>query len=345
VATVFVRMPDGDPSEGHLTHTGVDPGGRVSEGDEIGRLAGSRRLWCPVDGVVVRWLVVEFDLVPAGTPLVEIDTGPPGRDARETALLGAILDAPEELAAYLVYADWLAEQPDEPSRKRGELIRRQCEDDAALALADEVYGTTYAGMELLLDRGFPLALFGSDLQFAMVAPHVLERVPLLDLSLHGNTPGMLEEIARLPGLAALRKLVLTGFSDGLRPLLSSPHLRGLRVLHLEDIGDPLLSEGISACPGPLEELVVKSCPAIYLRRKPPRILKLLHMPLGDRGAAALPLEGVEVLVLRSCSLQRPEELLAVPRPSLRKLDLSGNALEAQVLESLREVYGERLIVV
>ena len=48
-----------------------------------------------------------------------------GMSDQEPQLLKAVLDAPDDDAPRLAYADWCAQQPDEPARARAEFIRAQ----------------------------------------------------------------------------------------------------------------------------------------------------------------------------------------------------------------------------
>jgi uncharacterized protein (TIGR02996 family) len=50
--------------------------------------------------------------------------------SQANAFLAAILDEPDLLAHRLVFADWLEDQPDEPSRQRGEFIHAQIERES-----------------------------------------------------------------------------------------------------------------------------------------------------------------------------------------------------------------------
>src|ERR1700733_7459762 len=49
---------------------------------------------------------------------------------QENAFLDAILNEPDEMAHRLVYADWLDDRGDEPSRDRAEFIRAQIERES-----------------------------------------------------------------------------------------------------------------------------------------------------------------------------------------------------------------------
>lgn len=176
------------------------------------------------------------------------------------SLMAQIVEAPEDDAPRLVYADWLLERDD----PRGELLRLQC----ALASADET-GEADANAEQLRRREIellerfgaewiaPLADFGARPEFErglLRVHHALigsflqkrhqqalnEHLPRLGVG-HLILRGSTKRVPQLAACAALQWTPELTWYDcqlddrGIDALLTSPHLRRLSALGLEKL--------------------------------------------------------------------------------------------------------------
>ena len=186
----------------------------------------------------------------------------------QRALFQALLDAPDDDAPRLVYADWLEENgeadraefirvgcalagipEDDPRRKqldrREQQLRDQHEDAWKSALRQ--LGATH----IFFERGFPHSLGMDAGEFVINAEALFAAAPLRKAELFGTfIPGL--ALATLPQLAQLEFLWLSGeliedppndgfprwptrggLSDpGLQSLAASPFVANLRELHL-----------------------------------------------------------------------------------------------------------------
>ncbi len=248
------------------------------------------------------------------------------------SLFRAILDAPDDDAPRLVYADWLMEHGD---AERGEFIRlsvllhrRGMEDvlstgDADCVRRDELLrknrerwlaelpaldGIKWWGFR----RGF--ATIRAEGEWPALKKHGRRSwaaSPCEALSIYRLTPQGARQLALSPWMPRLRELdidwVGSHFRAGLRELLRHPSLASLRVLDLKSSG------------------------------------------IGDEGARLLAgcphLTGLEELLLE-CNDIRDAGALALARtphfPSLKELWLSRNLVEdAATRAALRERWGKR----
>lgn len=173
-------------------------------------------------------------------------------------LLQAVLDAPDDDAPRLAYAQWCEQQADEASTARAELIRTQL-DLAAMDPADvkagrafrreqrvrellERHGTTWrqplegrVGQAHFL-RGFIGWIELSARQWLDHADHILARAPVQHLDLTG-VRDVDEALFDAPSLAGIRSLSMKhcGLHDvHVQLLAASPHVGALRWLSLAD---------------------------------------------------------------------------------------------------------------
>jgi uncharacterized protein (TIGR02996 family) len=180
-------------------------------------------------------------------------------DARGEDLLARIIAEPDDLAAVLVYGDWLAEQGD----VRGELIRVQCELEREDLDDDRHVALVARERELLVHRGAllaPIAAFvesatlrrglidGVTIRAGQLAKHgaaLLERHPIRRLEVIVDGPAELARLATLPFLARVPELAIEGASKRtgravVEPsaTLASPLWATVRSLSLGRLGDP-----------------------------------------------------------------------------------------------------------
>jgi uncharacterized protein (TIGR02996 family) len=151
----------------------------------------------------------------------------------EAARLKAILDAPQDDAPRLDYAQWIESQGDAMSLARGELIRAQIDlvhMDPAVVKSGLAFGTQQR-IQDLIDRhgsawGQPLAGWVDAFQFerGFVGWIELGARSWLD---HGD---------RILALAPVQHLDLTGVRDVDEALADSPLLAGIRSLSMNDCG-------------------------------------------------------------------------------------------------------------
>jgi uncharacterized protein (TIGR02996 family) len=166
----------------------------------------------------------------------------PARIDDESALKQAVLDAPEDDAPRLVYADWLLERGD----VRGELIRLQCTTYHDLKRADailKVSASTFAGeaapYKPVFARGFVDEVAMSVAAFAKHGERVFGTEPVrkLDMTRPSLTAEQLKKLAATPALRLVRELHLGCKQDTpLAALGASPHLERLKVLRLQFCG-------------------------------------------------------------------------------------------------------------
>jgi uncharacterized protein (TIGR02996 family) len=189
-----------------------------------------------------------------------------GRD--HASLLAAILEAPDDDAPRLVYADWLEEQGD---ADRAEFIRLQCRlaqrerdgpldyNDDDVARASELGSYTgqawrndlprVRGVEYSLTmpeyyRGFPTLEVDAPVSLVRAAKQLLTFTPVEFVKVRNLTPANARPLARSDVLARLRVLSLDWGGEpnaALAELLSAPAVGGLRVLSA-----PLEDEGVRA---------------------------------------------------------------------------------------------------
>jgi uncharacterized protein (TIGR02996 family) len=165
-----------------------------------------------------------------------------------TSFLRAILDAPEEDAPRLVYADWLEEQGDprgefirlqvEAARGADPLRRRELQRSAAAIL--EIHEAEWlAPIRSFLARwqfrrGFVEAIDIETLHFLSRAERIWEVEPVTSMNLLG-VGQFGSAIAVVPQLTHLRRLNVgihaTLGDDGFEPLTTTPYLVNLRVLN------------------------------------------------------------------------------------------------------------------
>ncbi len=174
----------------------------------------------------------------------------------EAALLRAVVEAPDDDAPRLVYADWLLERGD----TRGELITLQCEmAHASGARRDELERRAKAILEASwrnlagelaeytrkewFDRGFPARLRMTAAAFAKHGARFLDAAPVTALELdHPRfTAKDLTKLGAAPALARVRTLAIAQSDPGSKPLplaalAESPNLGGLRRLELTFCG-------------------------------------------------------------------------------------------------------------
>jgi uncharacterized protein (TIGR02996 family) len=212
-------------------------------------------------------------------------------------LLRDVIEHPDEDGPRLIFADWLEEHGD-PAR--AEFIRLQCE----LARADEERAEVLwakAG-ELLKEhrerwvaplklpanvvgfhRGFPHWLKLSLADLLPRADELFAAAPLRGLSLadaEEENSGEVHALAECPHLARLEWLDFYSYESGvgpggLRALLTSPHLTGLKGLTLGDAdATPAVAEALADTP--------PRCTLTTLR-----LWGFMEADLGDAGAARL----------------------------------------------------------
>jgi uncharacterized protein (TIGR02996 family) len=180
------------------------------------------------------------------------------------ALLAAIVEAPDDDAPRLIYADWLDEHGDEHDQAHAELIRVQIElarlppDDDRRAellarvkqirhrpkLVERLGLPRWVGWDM--DRGFPTMLQHHDQRWQPSEPdlevmaRMVDRLPLRGIAAQLTTEG-LERLAQWPTLARLTCLETTlgldrhvreDFTPAWRLLCHSPHALNLRRLRL-----------------------------------------------------------------------------------------------------------------
>lgn len=218
-------------------------------------------------------------------------------------LLAAVVADPDNVAARLVYADWLLARGD----AQGELIQlceqqRSGGDGPSLAAAiehlHEDYGERIAGevahlaTDYTLARGFVTRIQISAPNFAKHGERLLDRHPIEELELKPVNAQALARLARVPALARIRTLNLAQLIDRQRPmplneLCSSPHLEALRRLELwlwQTDGDPAQAFASLRAPR-LESLLlfdVDSAPQILIGLTQNQHVQLRGLEIGWR---------------------------------------------------------------
>jgi uncharacterized protein (TIGR02996 family) len=268
------------------------------------------------------------------------------------AFLQAILEAPDDDAPRLIFADWLDEQGDS---RRAEFIRLQC----ALARMSED-DSTRVGMQRreqdLLSAhqeawGEPIRamVFGWEFRRGFV-----ERVTT-------TAHRFLKFGEALFRLAPVQHLRLTYVKDRQQKVAASPHLARLKSLDVSDgavrggeawvlAASPHLTSLTALC---LSRLQISNLEAERLARiSPPPRLQILDLSanwIGDSGAKALatsPLgRRLTVLNLRGNRIgdAGARALAAAPQlAGLHALYLEGNRFRTNSEEGLRARFGERV---
>jgi uncharacterized protein (TIGR02996 family) len=249
---------------------------------------------------------------------------------QQQSLFRAILDAPEDDAPRLVYADWLE---DNGQAQRCQLIRVQCElarippDDPRRQALQRQEAKLLRGRKKEwkaelpalrgvrwgeLVRGFVgEAIVQSSFMFHRHARRIVEAIPLQVLRL--RTVERLRAVGNSPCARHLRELhVVNQRIDGevVQELADSPHLGKLEVLDLA--GNALSVHGATIL------AQARGLPAL-------RVLDLTDNRIGPAGGLAL--AGSRTLT-----------------KGLTSLRLGGNPLEQEARRRLREAYGERVEV-
>ena len=171
--------------------------------------------------------------------------------------LKAILDAPDDDAPRLLFADWLEENGDpdraEFIRVQIALARRPAGETAAvlrtrqqalLSLRDAQWSEPARGAAIsgAYCRGFIEGVAARAEAFLDVAEELFRRAPVRQVRLHWDrfprsTASLTPRLADCPALARLTALDLSGNllgSDGLQSLLASPWLSRLNSLDLRE---------------------------------------------------------------------------------------------------------------
>jgi len=178
-------------------------------------------------------------------------------DDRGAALLAAVCADPDDLAARLVYGDWLVEQGD----VRGELVRVQCDletartpalEDREKELLDAYEKTITAPLARWVERAKLRRGLVEHIEIAgdTLAKHgakIGAQHPITHLELIASNAAELAATARLPFVAHLTKLHVMGrkpkhvHNSGaiLKPsaVAKTPLFARVRELHLEDVED------------------------------------------------------------------------------------------------------------
>ena len=186
------------------------------------------------------------------TNLVNSFLGKDNMSTNQHSLRQAIVDNPDDDMVRLIYADFLEENHD----ARAELIRVQCESADLAEYDPRRYELVMRARQLLLPNrtkwrsedlagrkmncefagGFVHAISLSATTFIREAEELLGLSPIQKVNLY-ETRHVVPELANCRALAGVRHLNLSGRGNqigvtGLRELLKSPHLSGLRELGL-----------------------------------------------------------------------------------------------------------------
>jgi uncharacterized protein (TIGR02996 family) len=282
----------------------------------------------------------------------------------EAAFLQAILEAPEDDAPRLVFADWLDDHGGAAEQARAEFIRAQIElarldeDDPwrdaleprTRRLLDE-HGDawraevpSWARTGCVFRRGFVDEVHARAAQFVKGAKALFQAAPVRHARLSypvgaGQPP--VTALTACPYLARLLSLALGNYpvrgapigDDGVRALVGSPHLAGLQALDLS--GNALTVEGARAI---AESPHLASLHSLTLAGNP-------HNPaynqIGSAGAIALAgsahLAALAELVLSGNRLDSAAvaALAASPhRKRLTRLDLNENPIDTAGAQAL-----------
>jgi uncharacterized protein (TIGR02996 family) len=296
------------------------------------------------------------------------------RTAQDAAFMRAILEAPQDDAPRLVYADWLTDHGDEADRDRAEFIRVQVELARGVGGAKRKrleardaellnqYGDEWRKQlpdfmrhrSTRFERGFAGRVRCWLENFATQADVIWQAAPVTALDLFDprgmsgdvdfsarqhaqNLNNYLKAAAAVPHLRHLHTLSIceTGISGRhVTTILASPYLSGLRSLDLSSNG-----YGDS-----LAEAVVASP-----RSESLTTLDLCENNLGDRGAVALAnaprLAKLTTLLLSSNRIGEQGGLALAASPhlaSLQRLHLEGEDVGASARDALRVRFGLRV---
>lgn len=195
-------------------------------------------------------------------PIVRMPDAVAAGDTRGAALLAAVVADPDDEAARLVYADWLAEQGD----VRGELIRVQCElersdlaperREALRARQREILGSAGKGMTAAVEsyaerasivRGLIEGVVIHVVKLAKYGRELLAAHPIRVLHVVVANPAELARVAKLTFFARIPELVIEARKTprihmsrvALKPstLATSPILANVKTLALEYLDD------------------------------------------------------------------------------------------------------------
>ncbi len=298
----------------------------------------------------------------------------------EDAFLRAILDAPDDDAPRLVYADWLDDhgggeraeliraqverlrlppgdgREDELRRREGRLLFKQLQEWRARLGSGKA--------DLVLRRGFVEGMALAATSWQRLARKVTAATPLRRLRLYDAGP-RLAALCRSPHLAGLTHLDLGGDGvddEGARLLAACPHLAGLTHLLLPRNGLTASGAQALALSPHLANLAVLDLSANTVGDEGARVLaqsphlrNLKELFLGsndvhDEGAQALAaspnLAGLRELMLVVNQVgDRGARALTGSKhlARLEKLYLSQNPLTPATAKKLQKAWGARLV--
>jgi uncharacterized protein (TIGR02996 family) len=269
--------------------------------------------------------------------------------------LAAIVETPDDDAPRLVYADWLEDHGDDKSRIRAEFIRLQCRlaslspgsaeatrlarrEKELLKAHGSEWSDTHLGMVGELRRGFIEHVTTWPHAFIESGAQLVEKFPVRSLRLRVDSEDVdaIRRLAQAPHLGRITHLsferaqaAMMGLGNsGLRALLASPHLTGLRVL---DLGRCALHD---------------ACASAFARAEQLRCLEELELGnnqfgtvLAEAIANAEHLSGLRYLGLAGNRLAPPgvEALIASPHlQNLKSLDLSHTRILTRGVQELTE---------
>lgn len=228
-------------------------------------------------------------------------------------LLARVLEAPDDDAVRLVYADWLMEQRD----PRGEFISLQCalarpsldpqrrqeyrgRTEQLRAEHDKEWSTAAAiAEESFFRRGFIDEVRGPAKALLAGAEELFQVEPIRRLGLTGLSKDLARKLAASTFLARITHLTLRGTfgDDGIAALGRSPHLTSIVSLNLGPKIGPRGAASLATSPhlGGLVVLTLTSntlgdTGAAALARAPLSACTALHLSrneIGDEGVAAL----------------------------------------------------------
>jgi uncharacterized protein (TIGR02996 family) len=277
----------------------------------------------------------------------------------EDAFLQTIVDAPDDDAPRLIFADWLDEHGDP---RRAAFIRAQCrlaklpeeceeryrlEAEEAALLAEmtggvldrnhprwaNVPGRWVKDKKPSFERGFVAKLDTTATRFFAHADRVMQAAPIQHLTL-GNALYKFEELQHSPHLSRLRSLAITHQrlpDNAVAALVSEPALSGLKALDLTRNRFRIKgAEAIAGSPhlGGLQRLVLNVC---YVHDRGPEAL-----------AASPHLAGLKRLELAECQIgPRGATALAKSKhlANLEWLDLGQNRLDEAGARALADASG------
>jgi uncharacterized protein (TIGR02996 family) len=271
----------------------------------------------------------------------------------EARLLAAVLASPEDIAPRLVYGDWLLErgdlrgefvllqcQPDD-----SDLVKRERERSLLLAherqwlqalglrlgegsfergLVERLTLTVERAREVLAElgtrapvRGLTLSSTVEDAGDVLLALSCLPGLADLDVRVERLAFPEVQRLAASPALARLSRLALHGLDDeGVCELMSSPHLTGLRALHLS--GRDFGVRGVHAL---LQSPSLTALASLELHYNRPDIVPVLAGSARLAQLASLGLGGVHMSSALAQLLARSPHL-----GGLTSLDLSSNTV-------------------